>query len=196
MSEGRPVRIDLRPARPDDAVVMSRWFADLTDLQAWGGPEVVFPLTDKQLAAWIAEGANEKPRICFTSVDAGEEAVGHVEFLRDPPRRWARLGRFAVAPELRGKGFGRALFEHAMCMAFRDFDVEHLALAVMPSNERAVRLYRSCGFRDESVMPGPPGADGRSLSMTVMGLMRKDWRIRDERRPGAMGMIRRGDREG
>ncbi len=167
--------IVLRPARPGDAEEMARWFADLASLAEWGGPEVRFPLTDDQVAAWIAEAANERPRICFTAVDDRDRPIGHVQFLRDPPRRWARLGRFGIAPERRGQGFGRALFDTAMRMAFADFDVERLALAVVPSNERAVHLYLSCGFRDEGAMPGSWALGGRPYVMNTMSLTRAEW---------------------
>ena len=179
------MNITLRPARPEDAEEMARWFADLADLAAWGGPDVHFPLTGDQLAAWIAESENEQPRICFTTVDGNDVPTGHVEFLRDPPKRWARLGRFAIAPALRGKGFGRALFDRAVQMAFTELDVEHLALAVMSTNVRARQLYLRSGFRDEGVMPGTRTADGQPYVMTVMGLMREDWRQRTGARPGA-----------
>jgi RimJ/RimL family protein N-acetyltransferase len=167
--------ITLRPARPADADEMAPWFVDLTDLATWGGPEVRFPLTAEQMAAWIAEGANPTPRLCFTAIDDVAQPVGHVEFLHDPAKRWARLGRFAVAPALRGRGFGRALFDRAVDYAFSELDVEHLALAVMPENERARRLYLSSGFRDEGAMPGEWTVAGKPYVMNVMGLIRSDW---------------------
>lgn len=167
--------ITLRPARPADADEMTRWFVDLTDLARWGGPEVRFPLTAGQMAAWIAEKANSMPRLCFTAVDGADWPIGHVEFLHDPAKRWARLGRFAVAPALRGQGFGRALFDHAVGYAFRDLDVEHLVLAVVPENERARRLYLAAGFHDEGVMPGEWTVAGKPYVMNLMGLIRGDW---------------------
>ena len=169
------MNVTLRPARPADADEMAKWFVDLTDLATWGGPEVRFPLTAEQMAAWIAEGANPTPRLCFTAIDADDRPVGHVEFLHDPTKRWARLGRFAVAPELRGRGFGRALFEHAVGYAFTELDVEHLALAVVPENQRARRLYLSAGFRDEGTMPGEWMVAGKPYVMILMGLIRSDW---------------------
>jgi RimJ/RimL family protein N-acetyltransferase len=169
------MEIALRLARPDDVEEMARWFADLASLAEWGGPEVRFPLTADQLAAWIDEGANERPRLCLTAVDRSDKPLGHVEFLRDPPRKWARLGRFVVAPSLRGKGFGRALFNDAMRMAFVDLDVEHLALAVVPTNAVAIRLYASCGFRDEGPGPGSWTVGGKPYVMHTMSLTRADW---------------------
>jgi RimJ/RimL family protein N-acetyltransferase len=169
------MEIVLRPARPEDAEAMVRWFVDLTELAKWGGPDVRFPLTSDQLAAWIDEGSRPMPRVCYTAVDSDGRPVGHVEFRRDPARKWARLGRFAVAPVLRGQGFGRALFEHAVLMAFTELGVEHLALAVATTNERAIRLYRSCGFSDEGAVSESRTAEGRSYLMQTMGLVRPGW---------------------
>lgn len=179
------MNITLRPARPEDAEAIARWFADLASLAEWGGPEVRFPLTRDQLAAWIAEAANERPRICFTAVDDHDGPIGHVQFLRDPPRRWARLGRFAIAPARRGEGFGRALFDEAVRMAFTELDVEHLALAVVPTNERARQLYLRSGFRDEGAMPGSWLVDGQPYIMNAMSLMRPDWLRMKTALPGA-----------
>ena len=178
--------ITLRPARPADADEMAQWFVDLTDLATWGGPEVRFPLTAEQMAAWIAEGANPTPRLCLTAVDAGDRPVGHVQYLHAPEKRWARLGRFAIARELRGRGFGRALFDRAVGYAFSELDVEHIALAVVPENERARRLYLSSGFRDEGAMPGQWTVAGKPYVMNVMGLIRSDWLRRTTRPADAL----------
>ena len=170
--------INLRPARPEDAEEMARWFVDLTDLAAWGGPEVSFPLTADQLAAWIAEAANERPRICFTAVGSNGLPIGHVQFLREPARQWARLGRFVVARSLRGKGFGRALFDKSVRMAFEELDVDQLDLAVVPENALARGLYTRSGFRDIGTMPGSWMIDGKPFVMNLMRLAREDWRKR------------------
>lgn len=178
--------ITLRPARPADADEMAPWFVDLTDLATWGGPQVSFPLTAEQMAAWIAEGANPTPRLCFTLVDADDRPTGHVQILHDPVERWGRIGRFGIAPALRGKGFGRALLEYAMRYAFTDLAVEHLVLAVVISNERARRLYLSCGFREEGRGPGKWTVAGKPYEMNLMGLIRSDWLSRTKRPIDAM----------
>ena len=169
------MEIALRPARPDDAEEMARWFANLASLAEWGGPEIRFPLTDDQVAAWIAEGSNERPRICFTAIDDRDRPVGHVQFLCDPPHRWARLGRFGITPARRGQGFGRALFDYAVRYAFVDLDVEHLALVVVPSNERARDLYLRSGFRDDGAAPEAWTVGGKPYVMNQMSLTRPEW---------------------
>ncbi len=167
--------ITLRPARPEDAEEMARWFVDLTDLAQWGGPDVRFPLTQDQMAGWIAEIARETPRLCFTAVDADDTPMGHVQFLHDPPKKWARLGRFAVARHRRGEGFGRTLFDHAVRFAFTELAVDHLALAVVPENRIAHGMYERSGFREETQSRSVRVQDGVAYDVNIMGLSRADW---------------------
>jgi RimJ/RimL family protein N-acetyltransferase len=170
--------ITLRPARPEDAEEMARWFVDLTELAEWGGPDVRFPLSLDQLAGWIAEIAREQPRICLTAADARDTPVGHVQYLRDIPKKWARLGRFGIAPAMRGKGFGRAFFDHAVAHAFTALGVENLALAVADSNTLARGMYERSGFREES-RSRSVRSDGAPYDVSIMGLSRPEWTKRN-----------------
>lgn len=167
--------ITLRPARPEDAEEMARWFVDLTDLAQWGGPDVRFPLTSDQLAGWISEIARATPRYCFTAVDAGDRATGHVQYLHEPARKWARLGRFAVARTRRGEGYGRALFDHVVDYAFTRYGVEHLALVVAEENALARGMYERSGFRHEARQQSLRQVDGVAYTVDVMGLSRAGW---------------------
>jgi RimJ/RimL family protein N-acetyltransferase len=126
------------------------------------------------MAGWIAEIAREQPRICFTAVDADDTPMGHVQFLHDPTKKWARLGRFAVARYRRGEGFGRTLFDHAVRFAFTELGVDHLALAVVPENRIAHGMYARSGFVDEK-QERSVRADGVSYEVNIMGLSRADW---------------------
>lgn len=155
---------------------MTRWFADPASLADWGGPAVRFPLSAGQLDEWIAEAANERSRLCFTVSDEGDRPIGHVQLLRDLEANSVRLGRFGIAPERRGQGFGRALFEMAVRMAFVDLDAERVVLAVAIRNERARRLYASCGFREEGSVLKSRTPDGAGYSVQMMGLARRDWK--------------------
>lgn len=58
----------------------------------------------------------------------------------------AQLGNLAVAGAHRRRGIGRRLVRRAL-RAARDSDARHLILEVRESNEAALALYRSLGFR-------------------------------------------------
>ena len=167
--------IILRPARPEDAKEMTRWFVNLTELAQWGGPNVRFPLSEDQMAGWIAELANERPRLCLTAIDDNGTPIGHVQYLRDVAKKWTRLGRFGIAPNRRGQGFGRALFDRAVTYAFTDLGVDQVALAVARENTLAHGVYLRAGFRDERVETSVRTADGGAYTVDIMGLTRADW---------------------
>ncbi len=51
----------------------------------------------------------------------------------------------ATHPELRRRGYGRALMQQSLAYA-RETAIRHLLLEVRRSNLPAIRLYRDCGF--------------------------------------------------
>ena len=56
-----------------------------------------------------------------------------------------------VLPENRGKGFGRAILLNAI-EKLKDAKAEKIMLQVAAENATALSLYKSCGFKETSVM--------------------------------------------
>jgi ribosomal-protein-alanine N-acetyltransferase len=72
--------------------------------------------------------------------------IGYVTVERDGPVAGAAYMRnIVVKPELRQKGIGTMLLNHAMQIA-RDLHRRTLALRVDPANSAAVSFYRKAGF--------------------------------------------------
>lgn len=70
------------------------------------------------------------------------------------------LGRLAIAPHMRGRGFGSSLI-HQLCERGKsELGVESFSLFVHPANERALRLYRRLGFSIEQYPEHLPGLEG------------------------------------
>lgn len=70
-------------------------------------------------------------------------------------RRSCEFGRFVIAPEHRGGGYGRLSLQLAMSYA-RSILVERMRCVVLSSNERALNLYRSLGFGVKGVEDSGP----------------------------------------
>jgi len=74
------------------------------------------------------------------------QIVGYVSIERDGPVQGAAYMRnIVVKPELRHRGVGMALLEHALGVA-REMYRKTLALRVDPANAPAVAFYRKGGF--------------------------------------------------
>ena len=78
------------------------------------------------------------------------ELVGMVGFYRRPGLKMRHKGNIwgmYVAPEVRGKGIGRALMSAALERAEKLAGLEQVLLAVVTTNDAARRLYLSLGFQ-------------------------------------------------
>ena len=77
------------------------------------------------------------------------QLVGIVAFAREPGRKnrhIANIYQMYVAPEVRGKGYGRALLESLIARARAMEGLEQLLLAVVEGNTSARALYERLGF--------------------------------------------------
>lgn len=70
----------------------------------------------------------------------------------------ARILALAVEPDLRRQGIGTALTERFI-ENFRSFGVKRVTLEVRVTNEGAIRMYRSLGFKARDVIEAYYGDD-------------------------------------
>jgi RimJ/RimL family protein N-acetyltransferase len=168
--------ITLRPLRPADADVMAGWFADAVALAEWAGPDIDFPLTAAHVATWVAETSGGRPRACYATLDAQGAIDGTFQLVHDARNRTVRIARFAIAPEARGAGYGKALLALMLAMAFDEFGAHRVELAVSTGNPRARRLYERAGFVHEGTMRDSSFVDGAWRSADAMSLLRPEWR--------------------
>lgn len=75
---------------------------------------------------------------------------------------------FAVAPEARGRGVGRAMGEHAIAEARRLGYRGMQFNAVVSTNEGAIALWRSLGFEEAGRIPGAFRLRERYVDTLVM----------------------------
>jgi len=79
------------------------------------------------------------------------DLVGIVSFERDSRaklRHKALIFRMFVHPGTAGQGVGKALLQSVISSAEAIGDLRHVYLTVLASNERAIHLYSSFGFRE------------------------------------------------
>lgn len=108
----------------------------------------------------------------LVAAEADGALTGMVGFVRAPgakTRHNADIWGMYVAPEARGKGYGRALMEELIARARTMDGLEKLALAVVTTNAPARALYHSLGFTIYGVRPQALKLpDGRYLDEDYM----------------------------
>jgi ribosomal protein S18 acetylase RimI-like enzyme len=117
------------------------------------------------LAAILSQGG------LSLTLEVDGEVAGHLLVRRLYGRLDTDTAEIAIAVHnsARGAGLGRALMETAIDWA-RAVRLSKLSLGVFPSNSRAIRLYRSLGFVDETLVPQPVALPIGTRELLLMGL--------------------------
>lgn len=100
---------------------------------------------------WLIKRQNKILGHAILSVAAGESHLLNV----------------CIAPDYQGEGLGRILVEHILKCA-RGKDAERIFLEVRPTNQVAIQLYASLGFKEIGVRKGYyPAVDGREDALVL-----------------------------
>jgi GNAT superfamily N-acetyltransferase len=143
--------LSLRNFVPSDYPELISWFPTAADLRLFAGTSAEWPLTIESLSARAEVEVSE----AFTAVlDESGVTAGHVEFIRETKDQ-VRLGRIAIAPDLRGQGLVALLLDRASEKA-RTAGFRWISLLVIPGNVSALRAYARAGYVDVGPSPVHP----------------------------------------
>jgi len=110
----------------------------------WAGPKVRFPFSIKSLM----EDSHYSTENTFSLVNDEEVLVGIGQILEKNQR--LHIARIIVAPDLRGKGFGKDLCIHLIREGVKRFGGIEFSLNVNNTNTRAIHIYQTLGFKPET----------------------------------------------
>jgi RimJ/RimL family protein N-acetyltransferase len=74
-----------------------------------------------------------------------------------------------------GQGYGRDALRVLLDYGFRLQNLRRIWLSVNGNNERAIRAYRACGFREEGRLREHVWSDGTYVDLMHMGILRQEW---------------------
>ena len=107
------------------------------------------PITLKSHKEWY-KGVEDDPTQSFFMVEAVKAAdpVGTIG-LTDVGNGKGEYGRFLIAPEYRGSGFGRAAMGALLDYAFNELELTYVYGDIYAWNAQAISLDESLGFQRE-----------------------------------------------
>ena len=132
--------LTLREARPSDAELLWRWAND-PETRANSFSRASIPYADH--VAWLERRLASNATRIWIFTDDGVP-VGQVRF--DISSAVAEIG-ITVAPEHRGRGYGKAMLAQAL-HRFREQTGGRVTprASVLTKNAASLRLFRACGF--------------------------------------------------
>ncbi|MDP9225403.1 MAG: GNAT family N-acetyltransferase, partial [Actinomycetota bacterium] len=119
--------------------------------------------------------AEPEPDYWFT-IEVDDRVIGDCALMRfDQTARTCTLGIVIGERDYWGKGYGRDAVSTLVDYGFRHLNMHRIWLSVLASNERAIRSYESCGFREEVRLRRHIWVDGTLRDEVMMGLLRAEW---------------------
>jgi ribosomal protein S18 acetylase RimI-like enzyme len=129
-------RLIVRPADVSDLNGLATIYAAVEDTS----PEAGIPKIQRRL---------QDPRCQYYIATFGEEEVGCQEpvgnLRLDDMEDAIGIYSFGIIPDYQGRGYGRQMLEEVI-RSIRAYSQKAIMLDVDVTNERALHLYRSCGF--------------------------------------------------
>lgn len=102
--------------------------------------------------------------------------LGHIGLYKiDQRSRTAELGIMIGDRSAWGHGIGYQASLFALRHAFMQENLNRISLTVIPTNERAIRLYRRLGFIEEGRLRQVLYRDGQYLDLIAMGLLKSEF---------------------
>ena len=167
-------RLTLRPPREDDvqgrlalgnsAEVMRMFGAD---------PTAIPPLTLAMSKAWVDRLAMH-PHAWI--VEHGGCFLGEIRL--DDLDRHDRRARLAIGffdEQRLGKGLGREAVRLLLAHAFGTLGLHRVSLRVIAYNERAIRCYLACGFKEEGRERQSACVGGQWHDDVIMGVLASEF---------------------
>ncbi|RUS47203.1 GNAT family N-acetyltransferase [Cohnella sp. AR92] len=162
-------------------------FEDLVPIRNWvNDPGIVESLSDIFLMPQTVEATESflnmmmerKPdRAGFVIAHADTQLyIGQINLDSiDWKNRVGRIGVVIGNAAEQGQGYGKEAMTLLIDFAFQDLGLNRLELEVYDFNERGIRCYRSCGFREEGRFRERQFKKGRYVDVIAMGLLRSEW---------------------
>jgi diamine N-acetyltransferase len=152
-------------------------------------PAVLAIEADPDVAPWISAWPLERHRRAICDADEAhmvfcerQEIVGFLLLAGLlVPERSVELRRIALSP--RGEGLGAPALDLALGYAFDVLGAPAVWLDVLPTNTRALRLYRRAGLLDDGLIENAHLLpDGSSAPLRLMSIRVEDWSPAPEHR--------------
>ncbi len=129
----------LRPALANDLEIIASWIQSPRDCLYWAGAALKYPLQLNTLSSDI----NFSSDTSF-SMEIDHSLVAFGQLTQKSDGR-GHISKIIVAPESRGKGYGKALVMNLLNIAtHRNF--HPVGLWVDPNNHIALKMYGDIGF--------------------------------------------------
>lgn len=165
----------LRRPEPKDLNALYVYKNDPEIALMLGGFTTGYSMQD--LEEWLEYHRRCKDEVVWVIAQQRDDrCIGHVGLYNIDLRvRSAEFGILLGDRETWGKGIGRACTKFVLEIGFFELNLNRIYLSVLVTNERAIRLYRTLGFREEGRMRQAQFKNGSYVDCLNMAILRDEY---------------------
>lgn len=139
-------RIYLSPRNVEDVEVFTKWMNDFHVTDYTGRSHQTVTLQDEK--EYLEKSSNDKNVFAIIDMEK-DQLIGSIGLHQvDNINRTATLGIFIGDDEYRSKGYGTEAIKLILDFGFNYLNLNNIDLALMEFNERALKCYKKCGFKE------------------------------------------------
>jgi UDP-4-amino-4,6-dideoxy-N-acetyl-beta-L-altrosamine N-acetyltransferase len=122
---------------------------------------------------WYEETQKSDKKKIF-AIQVGKKHVGNIGLDNiDYCNRKAALGIVIGEQNYWNKGYGSDAIKTLLSLAFNELNLHKVHLCIFPSNKRAIRCYRKCGFEKEGLLRDDVFKQGKYQDLLLMSVINK-----------------------
>ena len=166
-------RIYLSPRNSEDVEQFTEWLNDFETTDYIGRSGILTTLNSEK--KYLEE--NSLPEASFVIVKYDDnkmigtvslENINHID-------RCATLGIFIGDKNFRSKGYGTEAIKLILEYGFKYLNLENIKLDLIEYNERALKCYKKCGFKEYGRRRKCKFVDGKYYDLIEMDILSKEF---------------------
>ena len=167
-------RIYLSPRNPEDYEVMAKWMNDFAVTDYLIRSHKVISLDNEK--KFLEESQNAEAAFVIVTLDEDKpigvislEGIKHVHQI-------AEAGIAIGEEEYRSKGYGTEAMKLLLDFAFNYLNLHNVDLKVVDTNERAIKCYKKCGFKEYGRRSESEYINGKRYGTVYMEILKEDFK--------------------
>lgn len=168
-------RIFLRPFSEDDLRYVQKWSND-SEIRRLTGE--IAPMSRQEAEEFYKHLRADKDRVWFAVVlKRGNRVIGEVGLLRMfRPWRCTDMSIIIGEKNTWGKGYGTEAGRLLLKYAFEQLKFHRVSIGVVGFNDRAIRFWKSLGFKKEGVQKDGYYCDNEFSDFVMMSILEDEYR--------------------
>lgn len=125
---------------------------------------------------WVKNSsAKNEPNFAIVN-KANDNLIGNIGLMNiDNVNRVAELGVFIGDKNFHGKGYGSDAIKLLLNYGFNYLNLNNITLRVLSFNERAIKAYKKCGFKEYGRLEESVYYNGKYYSLIYMNILKRDF---------------------